>query len=199
MRGAATAAQAAMRANFGRSATPEASLLHHHETRTSARRIGGRDYREESTDESGTLIVKLRLPKERFRQYMRERKARPKPPEQQGSYMSNPYNTLQRSQSATSGRGTPAPGLMGPPPSTPGAQQQQQQHQPGPGQQNGGGMPQIPGTTPVNNRALQYGRVDALYPPGPGNPPVSEPFLDIGLQPGSRFSQTPANAPVSTI
>lgn len=171
MRGAATAAQAAMRANFGRSATPESSLLHHHETRTSARRIGGRDYREESTDDSGTMIIKLRLPKERFRQYMRERKARPKPPEQLGSYMSNPYNTLQRSQSATSGQGTPAPGLMGPPPSTPGSAQQ---HPPTPGQLNGG-IPHTPGTTPVNNRALQYGRVDALYPPGPGNPPASEP------------------------
>jgi len=194
MRGAATAAQAAMRANFGRSATPEASLLHHHETRTSARRIGGRDYREESTDDSGTLIVKLRLPRDRFRQYMRERKARPRPPEQHGSYMSNPYNTLQRSQSTTSGQGTPAPGLMGPPPSTPGAQQ----HPPAP---NGAFQP-LPGTTPVNNRALQYGRVDALYPPGPGNPPVREPSLPLhrahsARTPSCKLPLTPPPPPTT--
>ncbi|KAF2101728.1 SNF5-domain-containing protein, partial [Rhizodiscina lignyota] len=42
MRGAANAAQQAMRANLGRSATPEISSLHHHETRTSARRFGRR-------------------------------------------------------------------------------------------------------------------------------------------------------------
>ena len=174
MRGAASAAQAAMRANFGRSATPEASLLHHHETRTSARRIGGRDYREESTDESGTLLVKLRLPKERFRQYLRERKARPRPPEHQQSHPSNPYNTLQRSRSATSGQETPAPGLMGPPPSTPATQQ----HQPPHGQQNGG-VQQSAGSGPINSRQQQYGRVDALFPPGPGNPPVSQPLLEM--------------------
>ncbi len=173
MRGAATAAQAAMRANFGRSATPEASSLHHHETRTSARRIGGRDYREESIDEPTTMIVKLRLPKEKFRQYLRERKARPRPPEQQAPYASTPYNTLHRSQSNTSGQGTPAPGSMGPPPPTTATQQQQQQHHPStPNQQNGAPQPPA-GPTPPNNRAIQYGRVDATFPPGPGNPQVN--------------------------
>ncbi|KAI9879460.1 MAG: SWI SNF, matrix associated, actin dependent regulator of chromatin, sub b, member 1 [Pleopsidium flavum] len=172
MRGAASAAQAAMRANLGRSATPEASLLHHHETRTSARRFGGRDYREESTDEPGTLIVKLRLPKERFRQYMRERKARSRPPEHQQSYMSAPYATLQRSQSVTSGHGTPAPGSMGPPPTTPGVQQ----HHPLVEQQKGGSHPPA-GPGVVSGQHHQSGRVDAVHPPGPGNPSVSEHFF----------------------
>ncbi len=172
MRGAASAAQAAMRANLGRSATPEASLLHHHETRTSARRFGGRDYREDSTDEPDTLIVKLRLPKERFRQYMRERKARSRPPEHQSSYMSAPYAMLQRSQSATSGQGTPAPGSMGPPPTAPGIQQ----HHPLAGQQKGG-MQQTVGAGVMSAQQQQFGRVDAVHPPGPGNPPVSENSL----------------------
>ena len=58
MRGAATVAQQAMRGTLGRSATPEPSTLHHHETRTSGRRFGGKDYREDSVDEPPTYIIK---------------------------------------------------------------------------------------------------------------------------------------------
>jgi SWI/SNF-related matrix-associated actin-dependent regulator of chromatin subfamily B protein 1 len=67
-RSAASAAQAAMRATLGRSATPEAtSLLHHHETRTSARRLG-RDVREGSVDPNPlSLIVRLKLDPEKLR------------------------------------------------------------------------------------------------------------------------------------
>jgi SWI/SNF-related matrix-associated actin-dependent regulator of chromatin subfamily B protein 1 len=145
MRGAATAAQQRM-ANQGRSETPEA-ILHHHETRTSARRFGGgRDARDESPDGPVSFIIKLKIGKEKLRQYLRDRKAATKPLSQHS-----------RSQSNVSGLGTPARGSMGPP-STPGLQSQQlgnaaQTTTPGP-----------PG--PVMN--VQMGRVDAPPPPGQG-------------------------------
>lgn len=56
MRGAATAAHAALRASLGQSATPEPLL---HEPRVSARR---QQYREESAEEPDKLIVRLKLP-----------------------------------------------------------------------------------------------------------------------------------------
>lgn len=55
MRGAATAAHAALRASLGQSATPEPVL---HEPRVSARR---QQYREESVEEPDRLVVKLKL------------------------------------------------------------------------------------------------------------------------------------------
>ncbi|KAL9628205.1 MAG: hypothetical protein Q9164_007359, partial [Protoblastenia rupestris] len=104
MRGAATVAQAAMKGALARSATPEASTLHHHETRTSGRR---RDYREESVDDTPpSLILKLRISPQRFRQFLREQKSRIKP---------TPDSPQRRSQSATPGHSTPKPGSMGPP------------------------------------------------------------------------------------
>ncbi|KAL4916588.1 hypothetical protein BDW62DRAFT_202574 [Aspergillus aurantiobrunneus] len=63
MRGAATAAHAALRANLGQSATPEP----HHEPRFSARR---RDYREESPEEAERLVVTLKISREKFRQFL---------------------------------------------------------------------------------------------------------------------------------
>lgn len=163
MRGAASVAQAAMRGALGRSATPEAATLHHHETRTSGRRFGGKDYREESVDEiTPTLIVKLRIRRDRFRQLLRDQKTRPKPtPVEHVSH--------RRSLSATSGQGTPAPGSMGPP-TTPGTQQQQQQH---PSRHHGSPAEQKDGVNPLHPHAAQIGRVDALGPPSQEHPMVS--------------------------
>ena len=147
MRGAATAAQQRM-ANLGRSETPEATILHHHETRTSARRFG-RDAREESLD-SPSLVVKLKISKEKFRKLLRDLKSGNRP----SGLQQTP--TFNRSQS---GLGTPVPGSMGPP-STPGVQNQHLQ----------------PSTTPAPQG--QIGRVDAPPPPLPGQPahaPVSFP------------------------
>lgn len=147
MRGAATAAQQRM-ANIGRSETPETTILHHHETRTSARRFG-RDAREESMD-SGRLIVKLKVGKERLERWARDQKL--------GSRSANVASTptFNRAHSAI---GTPAPGAMGPP-STPGVQNQTLQ----------------PSTTPAPPQAqgaqVQIGRVDAPPPPAQGQPPL---------------------------
>lgn len=156
MRGAATAAQQRM-ANLGRSETPEA-IFHHHETRTSARRFG-RDAREESQDGPFSLIVKLKIGKEKLRQYHRDRKNGIRP-----------QNLHSRSQSNVSGLGTSTRGSMGPP-STPGLQNQQLN---------------APTSTPGSGPAptAQIGRLDAPPPPAPGQSqphPVS-PLTSSTLQ-----------------
>lgn len=142
---AATAAQQRM-ANLGRSETPEA-ILHHHETRTSARRFGGRD-REESFDGPSSLIVKLKVGREKLQQYLRDKRNGIRP-----------QNLHNRSHSSISGLGTPARGSMGPP-STPGHQHNQLK---------------APTSTPGPSTG-QIGRLDAPFPPPPGQqmpPPVS--------------------------
>ena len=162
MRGAATVAQAAMRGALGRSATPEATILHHHETRTSGRRFGGKDYREESVDDTPpTLIVKLRIHRDRLRQFIRDQKGRNK-------HTSLDQSSHQRSSSATPGRGTPAAGTMGPP-TTPALQQHQHQQT----RQHASPAEQRDGVNPLHPHAAQIGRVDAVGPPTPEHPMVS--------------------------
>ena len=157
MRGAATAAQAAMRGNLARSATPEASNLHHHETRTSGRRFVGRDYREESVDDGpATFIVKLRIPRERYRQFMREQKKN---------------LARRRSPSVTPGRSTPATGAMGPP-STPGTTGQSQHNT----KPHGSPSESKEGVNSLHPHAAQIGRVDALGPPSSEHPMVGPPY-----------------------
>ncbi|KAF2233021.1 SNF5-domain-containing protein [Viridothelium virens] len=152
MRGAASAAQAAIRTNvMGRSATPEISQQltpHHHETRTSRRTGLSHDIgREESRDPDGppSLLLKLRIPREKYRRWNREQKARAKERElqqlqqqqrqreqQQQSHTNSSHSQTQQSntplvgsQSSTPARNTPQRGDMPPPPTTPGVQQQQ--------------------------------------------------------------------------
>lgn len=156
MRGAASAAQQRM-ANIGRSETPESMQAHHHETRTSARKFG-RDAREDSVDNS-SLIVKLKMSKEKLRKLVRDlNKGR-------SSHQQTPSVTR-----ATSTFGTPAPsGSMGPP-STPGVQPAQPV-----------ATTPAPAPTPtqapkaVNAIAVgQIGRIDAPAPiPGQPLPAVS--------------------------
>ncbi|KAK5683787.1 SWI/SNF chromatin-remodeling complex subunit [Elasticomyces elasticus] len=76
MRGAATAAQAAMRANYGaRSATPDSQLLALPELpRTIGRRSLLRD--ESVVDDGDTLIVKLRIGKARLKAWFEEYRAK---------------------------------------------------------------------------------------------------------------------------
>lgn len=143
MRGAATAAQQRM-ANIGRSETPEASTLHHHETRTSARRFG-KDAADEGPEQT-SLIVKLKISKERLRKWQRDSKLNNRPAFVQQT------PTIAKAQSSL---GTPVPRSM-PPPSTPGTQNQ----------------PLPPPTTPAPGQvAGQIGRIDAPPPTGAGQPP----------------------------
>ncbi|KAI9826310.1 MAG: SWI/SNF chromatin-remodeling complex subunit [Thelocarpon impressellum] len=151
VRGAASAAQAAMRANLGRSTTPEPATLHHHETRTSARRFGTR---EESVGDGTTLMVKLKISRERFRQFERERKARAR-------------STLAQ----LAANGTPTRGSMAPPPSTPGMAPLQM----------GGYAGGPPNGTPAP-QPTQLGAVHAERPPLPGQPgPPAPTWLTSAL------------------
>ncbi|KAI9654582.1 MAG: SWI/SNF chromatin-remodeling complex subunit [Alyxoria varia] len=132
MRGAASAAQAAMKANFARSQSPPelSATQHHHETRTLPRRLGGREAREDS--EPGSLIVRLRLPREKFRQWLRDWKAGktertpqsiPTPQQQAGFPPGYPANASSLRGGGGSASSTPrfggTPGAMGPPQGTP--------------------------------------------------------------------------------
>ncbi|RAL60535.1 hypothetical protein DID88_009731 [Monilinia fructigena] len=204
MRGAATAAQQRM-ANIGRSETPESILAHHHETRTSARKFG-RDARDESVD-SVSLIIRLKIPKEKLRKLVKElSKGRP-------SHQQTPSITR-----ATSTFGTPAPpGSMGPP-STPGIQTQQLTTSTTPAPAPAPApTPQAQAPQAINSGAVgQIGRIDAPAPipgqplPAPPPPPA---WLATGLTtlhqqyPNDRFegmmrysavsisSETPVPAP----
>jgi SWI/SNF-related matrix-associated actin-dependent regulator of chromatin subfamily B protein 1 len=113
MRGAAIAAQGAMRATLGRSATPELAALHHHETRISSRRLGY-DVREESVAEPTKLMVTLRIPREKYRQWWRNYKSKPKGEYQQAAHLSTP---LMASQTTTPQQNHSGPSSMPPPPS----------------------------------------------------------------------------------
>jgi SWI/SNF-related matrix-associated actin-dependent regulator of chromatin subfamily B member 1 len=78
VRNAASVAQQAMRANLGsvRSATPEVAIVQHHEPRPPVRQISRFEPREESVSEPQTLIVRLKLPKDIFRQWVQNPKLR---------------------------------------------------------------------------------------------------------------------------
>ncbi|KAF2088601.1 SNF5-domain-containing protein, partial [Saccharata proteae CBS 121410] len=155
IRGAAAAATNAMRANLGRSATPEVSALqreHHHETRTSARR-GGFEAREESVAESTSLLLKLRIPRAKYRLWAQAqqqgraheyRQAQLPPPGLMASQASTPVHNS-----------TPARTSMPPPPSP--AMQQR--------------------STPTAGEWRYYpdGRADAPYPPPANHRPPPPP------------------------
>ncbi|TPX13784.1 uncharacterized protein E0L32_005728 [Thyridium curvatum] len=148
MRGAASAAQQRM-ANLGRSETPEAGTIHHHETRTN-RRVT-RDLRD-STEEPDKLIVVLRLPKEKLKKITSQVRSKHSTP----SGMPTPVVQHQRAPSAA------ATGSMGPP-STPSALNQ--------------GLPSKSSTPSSVPAASQLGRVPAPppAPPGQSAPPPPPP------------------------
>ena len=168
MRGAATVAQAAMKGALARSATPEASTLHHHETRTRRR-----DYREESVDEAPqSLIIRLKISAQHLKQFLRDQRHRPKP-----ASLGSPQR---RSQSATPSHVTPRPGAMGPP-STPG-QHHNHHHAPSANHRD---------VNPIHPHAAQMGRVDAKGgPPSVQNPPVSLSTLLLHEMPKSLADQS---------
>jgi SWI/SNF-related matrix-associated actin-dependent regulator of chromatin subfamily B protein 1 len=171
MRGAATAAQAAMRATIGRSATPEIATLHHHETRTSARRLGFEvREREESTAEPTNLIVRLKISKDKLRQWQSRSKvsrsgeyqqSNQPPPHLIASQTSTPLpNNAAMGASISSMPPPPSPAIHAP--STPSSVNNTSAPEK---QQNGGKQQQW--------HYYPDGRVDAPFPLPPGQPPVS--------------------------
>lgn len=105
MRGAATAAQAAMRSAIGRSATPEISTLQSLPEPRSTRQLRY-EARDESVSEPTTLIVKLRIAPAKLREWQRNPKAFAK---------STPTPMMAPVQ--TPARSTPTASSMPPPPS----------------------------------------------------------------------------------
>jgi len=176
MRGAATAAQAAMRANLGRSATPELAMLHHHETRVSSRRVPY-DMREESVAEPTSLIVRLRISREKYRQWMRNYKSRPQGEYQQAVHISTP---LMASQSNTPQHPSMLSSSAMPPPPSP---------VPPPRSNAAGSSRSTPNPEPQSasgDKKWRYypdGRVDAPFPkPEKAEQPPPPPWLREALE-----------------
>ncbi|GLA46371.1 SWI/SNF chromatin-remodeling complex subunit [Aspergillus niger] len=152
MRGAASAAHAALRASLGQSATPEP----HNEARAASRR---REIREESVvEEPDKLLVKLKISKEKFRQFLahglQSIQGLATPAAQPASQQSTPQVQ------------TPTSNPMAPPAAP----------------QPEARVPSVPppGQRPVP--AQQIGAVDAPHPPQPGVPgPPPPSWLAAGL------------------
>ncbi|KAG9976673.1 SNF5-domain-containing protein, partial [Aureobasidium melanogenum] len=73
MRGAASAAQIAMRQTYGRSATPDVAMLSQPESTRASRRVQETSTRED-TAEPTSMIVKLRLNPDKFKQFLARKK-----------------------------------------------------------------------------------------------------------------------------
>ena len=123
MRGAASAAQAAMRANYGRSVTPDPQMLTPHETRPAPRRSLLRD---ESAAEDDQLIVRLKIGKAKLKgwweDYQQKKRASQLP---LSGYASQPPPTSNPSV-------TPSRAAHNTPSHTPRSLPPQQQHTPQP-------------------------------------------------------------------
>ncbi|ERT00737.1 hypothetical protein HMPREF1624_01969 [Sporothrix schenckii ATCC 58251] len=127
IRGAASAAQQRM-ANIGRSETPEAGTIHHHESRLGRRAT--RDPREDSVDEvqvPSRLVVTFKVNKDRLKKLLRDIKTRqstgaapPAAASESGSQTpSSSHQQLQSSAPGSQQQPRSASNSMGPPPTTP--------------------------------------------------------------------------------
>ena len=195
MRGAASAAQAAMRANFGRSVTPDPQMLGTpaaHETRTSARRSM---LREESVLDDDTLIVKLRIGKAKLKSWLDEYRAKKRASEYPLSgYASLPLAAM------TPPKGAPAAAaavLATPKPSIAPSR--------GTPQPNGAGTQRTPSSSQAQRgddvQFDEQGRSEADHWPLVDEEPVSSPdiveilpsnpFYSLHHHPGSRLPSLP--------
>ena len=179
MRGAASAAQAAMR-GLGRAETPDFMLRD--EVRTSGRRAatGSRDYREDSSvddNASGPLIVRLRIHPARLRALLRDLRNKPRPE----SLLATPNR---RSHSGTPGLGTPGVhGTMGPPTT--------------PGRHNSTASASQKNADGQNSQHSSVGRVEALHGPPSEYPAVCHStFIPLSSFPLSSPYTCP-DAPLS--
>ncbi|KAF2687705.1 SNF5-domain-containing protein [Lentithecium fluviatile CBS 122367] len=190
MRGAATAAQAAMqRAIGGRSATPEISVLQsHHESRPSRSLRYETSHQEESAAPEPSLVVKLRISSAKLREWAKNPKA-----------FLKPASTPQVPPTPPLARSTPGANSMPPPPSP----AVPPRSTPAPAASSVEASPKLPSTpTPAsqNQQKWRYypdGRADATWPMPPGAqqappPPWLKDALDElrANNPGERFEPT---------
>ncbi|KAF2819777.1 SNF5-domain-containing protein [Ophiobolus disseminans] len=186
MRGAATAAQVAMRSALGRSATPEiATLQSLHESRSS--RSLRYEARDESVPEPTTLIVKLRISSAKLREWQRNPRA-----------FARLVATPMMAPAPPPSRNTPGANSMPPPPS-PAMPPRSTPQAPAPVEAS----PRPPVTSspaPQPQKQWQYkfdGSIDAPWPaPAPSQQPPPPQWLQQALQdlrnrnPGESFEST---------
>ncbi|KAI8938257.1 hypothetical protein NX059_005916 [Plenodomus lindquistii] len=163
MRGAATAAQIAMRSALGRSATPEISALQSSQETRTARQMRY-EARDESVPEAATLIVKLRISSAKLREWQKNPKAFSKPA---STPMMAPVQTPSRS-TPTANSMPPPPSPAMPPRSTPAPSISEASPRPSPS----------PAPSSQSQKQVQYrfdGAVEAPWPSPPSsqNPPPS--------------------------
>ena len=174
-RGAATAAQVAMRATTGRSETPEISSHHHPETRRVPRRL---DYdhnsREESVAEPTSLIVKLSISTERFRQWLEDRKGgrggEYSTPKQPATPLISSQNFTPKAESRSS--------VAMPPPSTPGTATHAQETPQRRRSRSGSGDDEVDW--------MQYHRNPHYLPDGRVDAPSNPAFVAVSFHVGFR-------------
>lgn len=164
MRGAATAAQAAMRSAIGRSATPEVSALQSHHEPRSSRQLRY-EAREESVPEPATLIVKLRIAPAKLKEWQRNPKA-----------FAKSASTPVTVPASTPARSTPTANSMPPPPSP--ALPARPTPVPATSDE---ASPRLSSNSapPQTTKNVQYkhdGSVEASWPPPPAPQHVSVPF-----------------------
>ncbi|CAI6334974.1 unnamed protein product [Periconia digitata] len=197
MRGAASAAQAAMRSAVGRSATPEiTSLQQQHEART-ARQLRY-DAREESVaTEPNSLVVKLRISPAKLKEWVKDPKA----------FSKAASSTPLMAPTPPPARNAPSTSSMPPPPSpavparsTPAPAMSSAEDSPKP--------PPTPSPAPQSSQTWKYtgdGRAATTWPAPPSNqhaPPP--PWLQEALQdlresnPGEMFEATMRYSVVDT-
>jgi SWI/SNF-related matrix-associated actin-dependent regulator of chromatin subfamily B protein 1 len=162
MRGAATAAQAAMRSAIGRSATPEVATLPYEPRMARQLRY---DTREESIPtEPTSLIVKLRISPARYREWAKNPKA-----------FIKPISTPLMVSAPTPSRNTPSANSMPPPPSP----AVPHRSTPGANTSSVDASPKITSTPNPGSRNQQKwhynieGKADAPWPMPPGTEQVS--------------------------
>jgi SWI/SNF-related matrix-associated actin-dependent regulator of chromatin subfamily B protein 1 len=164
MRGAASAAQAAMRANLGRSATPELMESGHHPSRASARRVIRDD--ASSPEPQTSLIVKLKISRAKLQLLSRNQRARTKEMSQ------TPVPRPHSQNSSTPGvRGSMAPPTSAPQQNERSNATERAGHTSTPSKSNS--TPNNPPTS-KHGATSNLGRIDAVGPPGPDQPAVSE-------------------------
>ncbi|KAI5206592.1 hypothetical protein AUEXF2481DRAFT_8609 [Aureobasidium subglaciale EXF-2481] len=195
MRGAASAAQIAMRQTYGRSATPDIAMLSQPESTRPSRRVQETTARED-TAEPTSMIVKLRINPDRFKQFLAKRKF--------GRSAAPPLSGFPTSFTMPPARSNPTPAKQAAGPSTPAMQNRALSaasvtpaRQPLP--QAPTPTTKLPAPTPTKiTKDVEYdsqGRVEAATTPMPdGATPDIPPWLETALvemhrlYPTSRFS-----------
>ncbi|KAF2012054.1 SNF5-domain-containing protein [Aaosphaeria arxii CBS 175.79] len=166
MRGAASAAQVAMRNAMGRSATPEVSNIQV-EPRASSRALRY-EAREESVSESTSLIVKLRINSKKFREYLANPKAFAR---------ASSSSTPKMASTPAPARSTPGASSMPPPPS-PALPAHSTPAEPATPAETSPKPPSTPTPAPQSQQQWKYdadGRADAPWPVVPGTTPAPPP------------------------